>query len=247
MTIWAGPPHPGRRRRRSQAQRRSEAEEKILAAAVALIAEQGGVATSLAQIGERAGFSRGIVNHHFGTRHALFERIVEDARDELVESLTVDTTRDGLGTVVALVDDYLRLVSRPDSIHRAFVILWAEAAGSGGELKASFVTSDRRVRAAVRTLVQSGMADGSIRSDLDPSAVAGALVGQLRALGLQMTLDPAASRLVATRRALRGMLRAGLAAPTPTETRTAPTAERPTATETRTASAAERPTAKETS
>jgi len=59
--------------RRTQEQRRTEAEQKLLQSAIELIAEQGGGPTSLAQIGDRAGFSRGIVNHHFGSRVASLD------------------------------------------------------------------------------------------------------------------------------------------------------------------------------
>ena len=45
--------------RRTQEERRKQAEEALMNAAIELIAEQGVQQTSFAQIGERAGYSRG--------------------------------------------------------------------------------------------------------------------------------------------------------------------------------------------
>jgi AcrR family transcriptional regulator len=55
-------------RRRTQAERRAAARDRLLQAAAELIAECGLPAVTLAQVGERAGYSRGIANHHFGTK-----------------------------------------------------------------------------------------------------------------------------------------------------------------------------------
>ena len=60
--------------------RKRDAEAALLKAAEVLIAQQGITATSLAQIGERAGYSRGLVNHHFGNKDALIERLAEHAQ-----------------------------------------------------------------------------------------------------------------------------------------------------------------------
>mgnify|MGYP000983961481 CR=1 FL=1 len=44
--------------RRTQAQRREESDGRLLAAAAAIIAEEGYLAATLERVGERAGFSR---------------------------------------------------------------------------------------------------------------------------------------------------------------------------------------------
>ena len=48
--------------RRTQAERRSEAKDGLLGAAAELFAEQGVAETSLAQIGERAGYSLSLIH-----------------------------------------------------------------------------------------------------------------------------------------------------------------------------------------
>jgi AcrR family transcriptional regulator len=187
MVDDGGAPTP----RRTQEQRRSEAERKLLRSATELIAEQGAGATSLAQIGERAGFSRGLVNHHFGSRAALFERLVRETQREFASTLDAAPSGTALDALVGFVDSYLRQIERRSPASRAFLTLWAESAGTSRELQPILAEGDRRVRAAISGLIERGVEDGSIRESCDPSAAAGAILGQLRGLGLQLAVDPA--------------------------------------------------------
>jgi AcrR family transcriptional regulator len=54
--------------RRTQEERRVEAERRLLRAAAELVGEIGPARLTLANVGERAGYSRGLATHHFGPR-----------------------------------------------------------------------------------------------------------------------------------------------------------------------------------
>src|SRR4051794_25726847 len=73
--------------RRTQQERREEAERKVLAAATALIAQHGSRVLTLAEVGEAAGYSRGIVSHHFGSRENLLRAVMRDARPSPLRDL----------------------------------------------------------------------------------------------------------------------------------------------------------------
>src|SRR5258706_5773586 len=60
-----------RAERRSQAERRDEAEQRMLAAAVRLVSERGLERITLAEVGEAAGYSRGLPAHYFGSKGGL--------------------------------------------------------------------------------------------------------------------------------------------------------------------------------
>jgi AcrR family transcriptional regulator len=62
---------------RTQAERRAETERRVLEATMAIIAERGVRAVTISAVGEAAGYSRGIVNHQFGTRQALMAAVAE--------------------------------------------------------------------------------------------------------------------------------------------------------------------------
>jgi hypothetical protein len=54
--------------RRTQEQRRGDAEKALLDSATRLFALYGLEQTSLGEIGEKAGYSRGLANHHSAQR-----------------------------------------------------------------------------------------------------------------------------------------------------------------------------------
>src|SRR5262245_20297265 len=103
--------------RRTQAERRSRSEEALLDAAAELIAERGVEGASLASIGDRAGVSRGLPIHHFGSKDALVSRLAQKAQERIsattLAMLQKQSRRledlNGLETVYLTVDSYLKL------------------------------------------------------------------------------------------------------------------------------------------
>lgn len=175
--------------RRTQTQRRNEAETALLDAAAELVVEQGVRSLTLARVGERAGYSRGLVTHHFGSKPALLERLARATQTGFVPAL--DGLPPGLDRLLRLIDGYLGALGRVSVLNRAFLLLWAEAA-TASELAPIFRERDEAFRADLQEDVTAGIADGTIRSDVVPAHVAIAVVGQLRGIGLQRLLDPQA-------------------------------------------------------
>src|SRR5262245_31645311 len=73
--------------RRTQVERRHESEEALLDAAADLVAERGVERASLASIGTRAGASRGLPNHHFGSKDALVARLARRAQNRIDDAM----------------------------------------------------------------------------------------------------------------------------------------------------------------
>jgi AcrR family transcriptional regulator len=59
--------------RRTRAEQNADSGRRLLKALVDLVAEQGYEATSAAEIGLRAGFSRAMVHARYGTKDALLD------------------------------------------------------------------------------------------------------------------------------------------------------------------------------
>ena len=196
--------------RRTQTERRADAEAKLLASAAELIAEQGVAKTSLAQIGTRAGFSRGIVNHHFGTKARLVEELVQHSRRVFASALPPSDHLNGLDALATFADQYLRILHRADPVGRAFLVIWSEAAGAGRELRATIAARDHQTIDAIETLIRRGIGDGTIRADAHPTAVAVSLLAELRGLGLEAIIAPDSCSLSSLREPIVARLRAGL-------------------------------------
>jgi AcrR family transcriptional regulator len=64
-----------RPRRRTQAERREQAERRLLDAALAVVARRGSVRMTLAEVGEAAGYSRGLPAHRFGSKAGLLRAL----------------------------------------------------------------------------------------------------------------------------------------------------------------------------
>jgi AcrR family transcriptional regulator len=192
--------------RRTQRERREETERKVLAAATALIAQHGSRALTLAAVGEAAGYSRGIVSHHFGNRENLIRAVMRDAQTFTLPA-AADTAADWLA---ATVRAYLKNVTSRRPSARAFLQMWGEAIAADPVLMPLFAEQDAGFRRLVADKVREGIDDGSVRADADPEAMAVSLVGLVRGIALQLISTPPPERVKAiideaeraTRRAL---------------------------------------------
>jgi AcrR family transcriptional regulator len=73
--------------RRTQQQRRGQAETALLNAAAELVVEEGVHSLTLARVGARAGYSRGLIPHYFGSKQALLERLAHATQSGFVPGL----------------------------------------------------------------------------------------------------------------------------------------------------------------
>ncbi|WP_103354524.1 TetR/AcrR family transcriptional regulator [Amycolatopsis sp. CA-128772] len=193
--------------RRTQQERRDQAEAALLTAAAELVVEQGVRSLTLARVGERAGYSRGIVTHHFGGKQALVERLARATQAGFVPGL--EDVPPGLDRLLRLIGGYLGELGRIGVFTQAFLVLWAEAA-TQPELAPIFRERDAAFRADLREDVEAGIADGTVDPDVRADEVATAVVGQLRGIALQRLLDPASVDPEALRRSVTGYWRRAL-------------------------------------
>jgi AcrR family transcriptional regulator len=168
--------------RRTQQQRRAETERRLLAAATTLYAERGSRSVSIADVGRLAGYSSGIVSHHFGSKQRLLAAVVEQAQQfEIPATGTL-----GLQRLTDTLNAYLSTLRRRAPAPQAFLQLWSEAVGKDPVLAPLFAARDRWFRGLLADHIRTGIEDGSIRADADPDTQAIALVGLVRGIALQL-------------------------------------------------------------
>jgi AcrR family transcriptional regulator len=193
--------------RRTQGQRRAQAEHRVLEATKQVIAELGVGAVTFAAIGARAGYSRGIVTHHFGSRQNLMQTLAQSLQN-LVPAPPPGTA--GRERLLAQVDLYLTTLQQRPQDTRVFSMLWAEAIAGDPDLRPIFTERDAEFREGVAQLVRHGIDDGTISSALDADATAMTIVGQLRGIGLQLVLTGGSADYKSLRQAITQILDAGL-------------------------------------
>jgi AcrR family transcriptional regulator len=194
--------------RRTQEQRRAETERRVLEAATALIARTGSRSVTLAQVGQAAGYSRGIVYHQFGSR----ERLVAAVLDLVQRMELPEYAGDGLEQLVGIVESYLRAVAGRTPAARAFLQLWMEAIAADPVVAPLFTERDAGFRRFLADVVRHGVADGSVRSDADPAAAGAVVMALLRGTSLQFIAEPPVDVDAVTWEAVRSV-RAAFARP----------------------------------
>ena len=176
--------NPKKRSWRTQAERRAEAEEALLNSAAELFARQGIPGTSLAAICEHAGYSHGLVNHHFGSKQGLIEALAEHSQASFQASLPMEGARTGRQGILDFVEAYLDAFASPGPMNRCFIVMWGAAFIEQADV--SFVKFDQRFRAGIQNWVLVGQEDGSIAKTVDADAFAAAILALVRGIGAQM-------------------------------------------------------------
>ena len=93
---------------RTQQERRLEAETKLLETAREIVSRKGWAGTTLADVGEAAGYSRGLAGHHFGSKTGLLRAITLQINNTLMEELEKVPSPDaGLEAILSFISVYL--------------------------------------------------------------------------------------------------------------------------------------------
>lgn len=195
---------------RTQLDRRTEAEQRLLDAASRLFAARGIDRTSLADIGEEAGYSRGLVNHHFGSKAVLVERLAEQAQQSFVQELDPITDAEAVDALAKVADTYLRVVEQANDHVRVFFVMWGAALPDDAAVGGVFVAADRRFRSGVEELVTAGLQRGTISREVDAAGFAAAFVGLVRGVAAQFLVDRDGVDLAAARVACERFVRQSL-------------------------------------
>jgi len=177
--------------RRTQEQRRAEAERRLLDAAAELIGEVGPSGVTLATIGERAGYSRGLATHHFGTKAALMQRLVETVTEQFRDAAIIENTAGSvMDELLGVVRTYFGIVEDFQPTYRARLVLMADAiATPSADTRPAMVAADRLFREELAKGLGRGMATGELPSSIDADGLATVVVGMLRGVAFQSMVD----------------------------------------------------------
>lgn len=174
-------------------QERSElSTRRLLEAAGDLIAEGGYEAMTLAAVGERAGYSRGLVTARFGSKDQLLKALVERIVDRWNHRNVLPRTAGASGreSIVILIGAIAEQMARDPTDVRVLYALMFEALGPIPELRSTFVEFHATMRADLASFVRKGLRDGSVAPGSSPTKEAALIVAGLRGIGYQWRLDP---------------------------------------------------------
>ena len=141
--------------REPQQDRSRATRQRLLEAAAECLAELGWAGSTVSVVAERAGVTRGALQHHFPTREDLFTAAVEHVADErlaFVRARQGELPSHGRARTEAVVDMIVRMYT--DQSFRAALHLWV-AAATEEPLRERVIALENRVgREAHRAAVE---------------------------------------------------------------------------------------------
>jgi len=192
---------------RTQEVRRAEAERRLITAAAEMVAEVGPSNVTLANVGERAGYSRGLATHHFGSKGALMQRLVEAVthqfRDAIFDQRDTDDPVTELRTLIGI---YFDVITDLHPVNHARLVLWADAVANPAEdTRARMVAADREFREEIEKRIQVAITAGQLPGTVRAHGLATVIVAMLRGVALQALIDDDVD-LVAARSEVEALL-----------------------------------------
>ena len=159
--------------RMTQAERTALSDSRMYEAAIELIGRNGTHNTTLKDVGERAGYSRGLASNRFGSKEALFANIVYDFNAKWASELALHVGgRTGLSAFVAAIDAVEHFLTDRPEYMRAMYILWYESISSHNDLRSHLAEYHHAYRGDVRRWIEQGIAEGFIRPNVNPQQYA---------------------------------------------------------------------------
>ena len=169
---------------------RETRRQQILDAARRCFSRDGFHNTTTADIVRESGVSQGTLYLYFTTKDDIILALSDDRHQaEAFVSALAKSEQDPIEGLALLLELYGASLSDPHKVdvRRVGVQGWAEALRNPGVL-ARMETNIAAVRQGIIRMIERGQADGLIRPEVEPEAVARVLVAIFQGLTLQATL-----------------------------------------------------------
>ena len=159
--------------RRRQADRTETSDQRLCDAAVQLLLQKGVRGTTLAELGKRAGYSRGLATHRFGSKAGLLRHVLQRASSRwmvLLQSKVGDQA--GADALCAAVDAHLELLRKsPDDV-RVMYLLWFTSIDPASEYRANVARVHEAQRNDIHRWIELGRDPGCGAGRIDAGRVA---------------------------------------------------------------------------
>ena len=177
--------------RRTQAERTALSDARMLDAAVSLICEHGAAGTTLKDVGERAGYSRGLASYRFGNKRGLFAFIIRSIGESWLRELRrAVKDRVGLAAIESASAAHYRFITDGQDHIRAFYILWFDSIGPDPELKRLVGSIHERRRRDVAEWIRRGIERGEIEHNVDVTGTADQFCAAIVGIVYQWLANP---------------------------------------------------------
>lgn len=150
----------------TQPERVELSNRRLVEAAAELITEKGWEATTAAEIGRRAGYSRAMVHARYGSKDAILDAIFEHGDVQRLLPAPVPGAT-GMANAVAHFLRIEEMYAHDPAFLRAMFVMTFEAVKTTSPVRARLRTWFERGVSAVDAGLRLGIDDGSVRADVD--------------------------------------------------------------------------------
>jgi TetR/AcrR family transcriptional regulator, acrAB operon repressor len=175
-----------------KAEQSQRTRKRLVASATELFARKGYRETSVQQIADAAGISRGSIFWHFGSKEGLLWAVAEELFARWEHEVLVPEVGDatGIEAVLRSLEAHRAFLTGETDAHRLFYVLMFEALGPRADLAGEYARLHRHFRTLGAAWIARGVEAGEVRGDIDPVAISVAIVGALGGIAYQYLLDP---------------------------------------------------------
>ena len=154
--------------RRRQEDRTALSDRLLREAAIKLLIERGIAGTTLAAIGERAGYSRGLVTHRFGSKAGLLAYVHDTVATQWTAHVK-DAVGDsvGMAALQRVIDAVYSYVEEEPDAMRAMYLLRYASIDPSSEYRANVFKVHRAQKRDVQRWIEAGQAERSINRTVD--------------------------------------------------------------------------------
>lgn len=200
----------GSSRRRRQADRTALSDRLLTEAAIELLVKFGIQGTTLQAVGERAGYSRGLATHRFGSKAGLFGKVLQVASMDWLERVQAAVgERVGADALCAATDAAEAFIRERPAEVRAMYLLWFLSIDPSADYKSNIANVHHAQRRDVARWIRAGQAAGTVNAGADAERVAEQYAASMAGIIYQWLANPEMP-LAAMFRQLKSDLRARL-------------------------------------
>jgi AcrR family transcriptional regulator len=155
--------------RRRQADRSALSDRRLTESAIDLLLEFGIKGTTLQVVGERAGYSRALATHRFGSKSGLFTHVLKVAITEWLERMQKTVgTKVGMEAVHAATDATEKFIRERPKIVRVMYMLWFQSIDPGAAFHPNIAAVHRAQRRDVEKWIRAGQKAGRVNRAVNP-------------------------------------------------------------------------------
>lgn len=187
------PGRDGSRQGINKQQARTErSTRRLLKAAAEILVDEGVNALTLANVGERAGYSRGLVTTRFGSKdnmiRALVERMTSSWAATHIEPRMLGKA--GLEALLEMLREMRDQIARSPQEVLALQALLFDALNPASVARGPILEYNENLNELIRSTIELGKHDGTIRSDVDSRLEASRALEGIRGIGFHWLLMP---------------------------------------------------------